>query len=161
MKYFTVIIVVFFLSLLLNAQNDNQSKTYTVKKQKEEVIIYENYNMVFNYSTSSSVEIPDSLKNLLPSIVKYLKKNPNSIIQIMGHSDDSGTMEENQERSMKRAENVANYLKSKGIKEIRILTMGKGALEPIASNDTEAGRQKNSRVEIRIIPGVKEFKKNK
>lgn len=161
MKHFTVIILVFLFSFVLNAQNENQSKTYNVKKQKEDVIIFENFNMTFYYTTSSSVEIPDSLKRLLPSIVKYLKKGPNSIIQITGHSDNSGTMDENHQLSLKRAENVAKYLKSKGIKAIRILANGLGSLEPIASNNTEDGKIKNSRVVIRIIPSAKEFMKNK
>jgi len=149
----------FFSTLILLAQVEKQTKVYTVKKQKEEIIIYENYDMVFSYKSSASVEIPDSLKTLLPAIVKYLKKNPKSIIRIIGHSDDMGTFEENQQRSTERAERVASFLKSKGINELRIMANGKGSTEPFASNKTEAGRLKNRRVELRIIPSVKEFEK--
>jgi outer membrane protein OmpA-like peptidoglycan-associated protein len=87
----------------------------------------------------------------LNRIVKILKENENLNIQITGHTDNIGKPQENMELSKQRAKAVANYLKQNGIAPERLIVTGKGALQPIASNNTEEGRQKNRRVDFEII----------
>ncbi len=73
------------------------------------------------------------------------------VIIAVGHTDSIGTDAYNQKLSIRRAEAVKNYLKSKGIEASRIYTEGKGEKQPVADNKTAAGRAKNRRVEIEVV----------
>ena len=77
-------------------------------------------------------------------------------IQIGGHTDNVGTEKLNEELSEKRAKSVSEYLISKGISENKIETKGYGLSQPVESNSTEAGRQKNRRVEIKVTGFINE-----
>ena len=72
-------------------------------------------------------------------------------LQIAGHTDNVGNDQVNLILSKKRAEAVRDYLVSKGVPADRIRTLFFGETQPIASNDTEEGRQKNRRVEMTIV----------
>jgi OOP family OmpA-OmpF porin len=69
----------------------------------------------------------------------------------IGHTDSIGSDAYNQKLSVRRAESVKAYLVSKGVEPNRIYTEGKGEKQPVASNKTKDGRQKNRRVEIEVI----------
>ena len=71
-------------------------------------------------------------------------------LKLVGHTDDVGTDEYNIDLSMKRAESVATYLKSHGIRKSRITTDGKGKRSPVTKDQSDAGRRKNRRVEFLI-----------
>lgn len=73
------------------------------------------------------------------------------VIVAVGHTDSVGTEQYNQGLSERRAESVKEYLVSKGIEAGRVYTEGKGELQPIASNQTAAGRAQNRRVEIEVV----------
>lgn len=88
----------------------------------------------------------DNLRQLASSLDKY----PNSDILIVGHTDSVGTDAYNQDLSQRRALAASSYLQSLGVPASRLQTQGRGESEPIASNDTEDGRQRNRRVEIAI-----------
>lgn len=75
-------------------------------------------------------------------------------ITITGHTDSRGSEKYNQGLSERRANSVRDYLVSRGVSSSSISTNGRGELEPVASNDTTEGRQKNRRVDI-VIEGVK------
>lgn len=90
----------------------------------------------------------DTLNNVADSLIKY----PNSIIDVYGHTDSTGSDAFNQNLSERRAQTVANYLISRGVSQARIRWQGFGETMPIASNDTAEGRARNRRVEIKIIP---------
>ena len=92
-------------------------------------------------------EAAANLRNLAASLNKY----PNTDLLIVGHTDAVGTSEYNQTLSQRRATSAANYLASQGVASTRLQSVGRGETEPIAANDTEAGRQLNRRVEIAII----------
>ena len=79
-----------------------------------------------------------------------LKQEPLWTLKIIGHTDNVGADDFNSELSKRRADSVRKYLVSKGVAEINITTEGKGETTPIASNDTEQGREKNRRVEFVI-----------
>jgi len=88
-----------------------------------------------------------NLGNLAASLNKY----PNTDLLIVGHTDAVGTSDYNQGLSQRRATAAANYLASQGVSAARLRALGRGETEPLATNDTEAGRQLNRRVEIAIV----------
>jgi OOP family OmpA-OmpF porin len=73
------------------------------------------------------------------------------VVIAIGHTDSIGSDAYNQKLSVRRAESVKAYLVSKGVEPNRIYTEGKGEKQPVASNKTKDGRQKNRRVEIEVI----------
>jgi outer membrane protein OmpA-like peptidoglycan-associated protein len=86
----------------------------------------------------------------LDELAEVMNKKPKWFLHISGHTDNGGDDQSNLILSKKRAESVKNYLVSKGVKEEQLKTFYYGETKPIASNDTEAGRQKNRRVEMEI-----------
>jgi outer membrane protein OmpA-like peptidoglycan-associated protein len=69
---------------------------------------------------------------------------------IVGHTDSQGSDEYNQGLSQRRASAASTYLMAQGVSAARLRTLGRGEMEPVASNDAESGRQLNRRVEIAI-----------
>lgn len=102
------------------------------------------------YDFDSDVIRSDAAQNLR-SLASSLEKYPNTDLLIVGHTDAVGTSEYNQTLSQRRATAAANYLASLGVSSARLQAVGRGETEPIATNDTEAGRQANRRVEIAIV----------
>ena len=99
-----------------------------------------------------SYTINPTFRATLDTIAENLRKYPNSLIDVYGHTDSTGSYEFNQRLSEQRAQSVANYLQSRGIADARIRWQGFGETQPVASNETEIGRSSNRRVEIKIIP---------
>ncbi len=93
---------------------------------------------------------PESEKEL-NELVQLLNDNPHVKIEILGHTDNRGSSSYNQKLSENRAMAVVSYLIDKGIKSERLRFQGFGFDQPIASNETDMGRQLNRRVEFRII----------
>jgi OmpA-OmpF porin, OOP family len=87
----------------------------------------------------------------LAKLSQFLMANPNTKLRIIGHTDNIGELKHNMTLSLNRAKSVVNYLISQGINNNRLQYDGKGPTEPILTNETEIGRQKNRRVEIKII----------
>ncbi len=94
--------------------------------------------------TSQSLSQADDL-------VAMLNKYPDISIVIEGHTDNAGGAAANLALSQKRADSIKNYLVQKGITESRLKATGYGASRPIETNETDEGRQKNSRIQFRII----------
>ena len=86
----------------------------------------------------------------IDDLVQVMKDYPDLKVVIEGHTDNVGTAEYNKELSQRRAEAVKQYMVEKGINANRITAKGFGFDRPIASNDTEEGRQKNRRVEAAV-----------
>lgn len=105
-------------------------------------------NMV-NFAYDSSNLTPAAQANL-DKLAEVLKNNLDTNINIYGHTDSRGTDAYNLSLSERRAAAVKSYLISKGVSAARMLTMGVGEKEPVASNDTDAGRAENRRVEFAI-----------
>ncbi len=106
------------------------------------------HNVFFDFASATLKEssIPE-LKN----VAAFLKQNSTIVVEISGHTDNVGTYEENMKLSKARADAVAQYLISQGIEAQRIKTVGYGYTKPIAPNDTPENRQKNRRVEFKIL----------
>ena len=105
-------------------------------------------NMV-NFGFDSSDLTPVAKANL-DKLAQVLKNNMDTNINIYGHTDSKGTDAYNLSLSERRAAAVKNYLVSQGVSASRMFTMGVGEKEPVASNDTDAGRAENRRVEFAI-----------
>jgi outer membrane protein OmpA-like peptidoglycan-associated protein len=98
------------------------------------------------FDTGKATLRPDSLSRF-DSVVEYMQHKKSARIEISGHTDNKGNAKQNKALSEKRAEACREYLISQGIEADRITAVGYGDERPIASNDTEAGRQQNRRIE--------------
>jgi outer membrane protein OmpA-like peptidoglycan-associated protein len=87
-----------------------------------------------------------NLRNLAESLDQY----PNTDLLIVGHTDADGPSEYNEDLSGRRARAAADYLAARGVERRRLRTTGRGEREPVASNDSEVGRERNRRVEVAI-----------
>jgi outer membrane protein OmpA-like peptidoglycan-associated protein len=96
-------------------------------------------------------EITPSLKKGLDDLANTLKAYPNIKIRVIGHTDNTGIEAFNKELSQKRADAVKDYLVTQGIAGGRITTQGVSDTQPVASNATAEGRQKNRRIEVDFI----------
>ncbi|MCF7971746.1 MAG: OmpA family protein [Methylococcaceae bacterium] len=83
-------------------------------------------------------------------LAEYMTKYPTKTIVLSGHTDSVGSAEKNKELSQQRANFIRNVLMTKGVDSNRIIAIGYGQSQPIASNTTTAGRQKNRRIEIKF-----------
>lgn len=106
-------------------------------------------NYIF-FDSGKADFLPRSFREL-NLLLDILSDHPGMIIEIQGHTDNLGTPEFNQELSLRRAENVVNYLTDHGIGSTRLSYKGFGATSPVEDNLTEAGRSKNRRVEFHIV----------
>jgi len=87
----------------------------------------------------------------LANLLKFMNDYPTVKIEISGHTDNKGTAAYNKTLSENRAKAVVDYLISKGIFKDRMVSAGFGFDKPVASNDTEEGRQLNRRTEFKIL----------
>jgi outer membrane protein OmpA-like peptidoglycan-associated protein len=99
-----------------------------------------------------SAVISPAMRAVLDDVAASMIQYPNSLIDVMGHTDSTGSDQYNLELSRRRAESVANYLVSRGVARSRLETIGYGEQYPVGDNTTVAGREQNRRVEIRITP---------
>ncbi len=89
-------------------------------------------------------------ETILTMAYNALVANPDVQIEISGHSDNVGSQKSNQALSLKRAQAVRNWLVQKGIASTRMKAVGKGQNEPVSSNETDAGRAENRRIEFYV-----------
>jgi len=85
---------------------------------------------------------------ILNNIVTIMKENPGYDLEIIGHTDNVGSAQSNQDLSDRRAYSVRTYLMSNGINGTRLTSSGKGLTDPVATNSTPEGRALNRRVEF-------------
>jgi outer membrane protein OmpA-like peptidoglycan-associated protein len=106
-------------------------------------------NITFAFDSSN---LQPQFYPVLDNVASTLNEYNQTVIEVAGHTDSVGSDSYNQQLSVQRANSVAAYLSSKGIMQQRMITVGAGETHPVASNDTEAGRAQNRRVEITIVP---------
>jgi len=92
--------------------------------------------------------IKSNLQPILDNFATSLNNNPNTVVTIIGHTDNTGSDSVNNPLSVNRASSTREYLVKRGVAISRIQIDGRGSHEPIAGNDTPADRAKNRRVEI-------------
>lgn len=99
-----------------------------------------------------SANIDPSFRNTLDQVANTLTQYEKTYVDVLGHTDSTGSDAYNQGLSERRASSVAGYLSSRGVQQARLATRGYGESQPKASNADEAGRSANRRVEIRLVP---------
>lgn len=110
--------------------------------------IYTFHNVLFDFDKS---ELLDNSRMELDKLVNFLIQNKTLMLEIYGHTDAVGHSARNSELSNERAKSVRDYLVKSGISELRIKWFGFGSSKPVASNDSEEGREKNRRVEFKLF----------
>lgn len=103
-----------------------------------------------------SATLQPAFRATLDKVAQSMIDYPQSLIDVYGHTDSTGSDAFNQRLSEQRATTVMNYLISRGVPASRLRSQGFGETMPVASNDTVDGRAKNRRVEIKIVPVTQE-----
>ena len=93
-------------------------------------------------------DIKSNLRPILDQFANGLQNQPNTEVRIVGHTDNTGSDAINNPLSLRRAESARDYLSSRGVDSRRVAVAGRGEYEPIADNNSDAGRARNRRVEI-------------
>lgn len=103
------------------------------------------------FETGKAEILPESF-GLLDEVAQVFVDNPQiEVVQVEGHTDSTGSAQINKKLSQARAESVLKYLAGKGVAKKRMVAKGFGPERPIASNDDDAGREQNRRVEFNIL----------
>lgn len=125
------------------------SEAATIKREGNLLAVSFKGDVTFDHD---SAVVRPGLYNEISRIADILKQYPDTVIRVEGHTDSVGPEEYNLELSYRRAEEVRDLLVARGVDPGRIEVVGFGETMPIATDDTEAGRQMNRRVEIKIAP---------
>lgn len=119
-----------------------------VEQVGEGVLVTFDSGLLFDYDSDV---VKGAAADNLTSLANSLKKYPESELLIVGHTDARGTDSYNLNLSDRRAAAARAYLTSQGVDPSRVRTAGRGEAEPVASNETDAGRAQNRRVEVAIF----------
>ena len=125
------------------------SQAVSVQRQGNNLNLNFKSDLVFD---SGSAEVKGASAEDLQQVAKVMNEYPQTRILVAGHTDSTGSNELNQKLSERRANAVKNILVGNGVSSDRIVAVGYGKTQPIASNETAAGRQQNRRVKITIEP---------
>jgi len=101
---------------------------------------------------TNSANIKSGFESTMDKLADVMVRYGKTTLTIVGHTDDVGSNAYNQSLSERRALSVAEYLEQKRVDSMRLATAGKGETQPRSTNNTEAGRQENRRVEIYVEP---------
>ena len=126
-----------------------------VERVGEGIIVTFDSGILFDFDKA---DLKSQAKANISDLAETLKKYDDTDVMIVGHSDSRGSDEYNLGLSERRAQSVSNYVSTLGVAGTRIQQVGKGESEPIADNETDAGRQQNRRVEIAIYANEKMVK---
>ena len=103
---------------------------------------------------TNSTDIKPAFHTTLDKLADVVVRYGKTTLTIVGHTDNVGSNQYNQQLSQRRALSVAQYFESKRVDPVRLATSGKGETQPVGSNASESGRQANRRVEIYVEPVV-------
>lgn len=120
----------------------------TIQRVEEGIAVSFDSGILFDFD--SSVLRPEARQNLR-KLAQIMSEDDETELMIVGHTDSVGNENYNMRLSLRRAESAANYMISQGLSERRVSVEGRGEYEPIATNETDAGRQENRRVEVAIF----------
>jgi outer membrane protein OmpA-like peptidoglycan-associated protein len=126
-----------------------QGTGVSVTRNGDEIILNMPGNVTF---ASGSSDLNARFFKVLDSVSLVLNKYDKTLVDVAGHTDSVGGAEMNQALSERRASTVSQFLMGKGVIEQRLLVVGFGETQPVASNDTGEGRAMNRRVEIKLVP---------
>ena len=120
-----------------------------IQNTGEELIVTMPDGILFD---TDSAAIRASLQADLRALARNLQQYPDTTVDVIGHTDNTGSAEYNQDLSARRAQAVAGVLLEQGVAPVRVRAFGRGESEPVASNLSPEGRQQNRRVEVIIRP---------
>jgi outer membrane protein OmpA-like peptidoglycan-associated protein len=120
----------------------------TVERYGEGLLITFASGLLFDFDSDV---VRGAARTNLTNLASSLRDYPETEVLIVGHTDNVGSATYNQGLSERRAASARNFLISQGVQSHRVRTMGMGLTEPVASNDSEAGRAQNRRVEVAIF----------
>ena len=126
-----------------------QGTGVSVKRVGNDIYLNMPGNLTF---ATDHAEIRSDFFDVLDSVVLVVNEYEKTLIEITGHTDNTGSDSHNQVLSEQRANSVASYFRSRQVVPQRLVTHGFGERFPIDSNDTPTGRQANRRVELRLVP---------
>ena len=126
-----------------------QGTGVSVTRVGQQIILNMPSNITFGVDSAT---VQPTFNETLISVGLVLKKFNKTIVDVYGHTDNTGSDAHNQDLSQRRAVAVATVLANQGIDQRRFYIEGKGETDPIASNSNETGRAQNRRVEIQISP---------
>lgn len=121
-----------------------------VERVGEGIAVTFDSGLLFDYDSDA---VKGNARSNLTALANSLKKNTGTEVLIVGHTDSQGSDSYNQGLSERRASAARSYLVSQGVASNRIRISGRGESEPIDTNDSEAGRSQNRRVEVAIFAG--------
>jgi outer membrane protein OmpA-like peptidoglycan-associated protein len=101
---------------------------------------------------TDSADLNAGFFDVLNSVSLVVNEFNQTVIEVAGHTDNTGSDAYNQQLSERRANAVAAYLRTREVLPDRMITVGMGEGRPITTNDTDAGRQLNRRVELTLVP---------
>jgi len=137
---------------------DNQEKKLRQQTAGTGVnVVRDGDNLVLDMPAELTFAVNDAtvqpaFQGTLDRVASTLNQYEKTYIDVLGHTDSTGSDSYNQALSERRAQSVANYLGRRGVQPARLATLGYGESQPKASNTTEEGRAANRRVEIRLVP---------
>lgn len=99
-----------------------------------------------------SAELNSNFYDVLNSVALVLEEYDQTVVEIAGHTDSTGSDEYNRQLAGRRAASVADYLATREVNRERMIEIGVGETHPIATNDTADGRRQNRRVELTLVP---------
>jgi outer membrane protein OmpA-like peptidoglycan-associated protein len=126
-----------------------QGTGVSVTRAGDQIILNMPGNITF---ATNSADISSNFYSVLNSVALVVNEFEKTYVDVIGHTDSTGSAEYNQQLSVRRAQSVADYLQSQNVLPERLLVSGMGQNSPIASNDTAEGRAQNRRVEIVLTP---------
>lgn len=126
-----------------------QGTGVSVTRVGQQIILNMPSNITF---ATDSATVQPKFGETLISVGLVLKKFNKTLVDVYGHTDNTGSDSYNQELSQKRSVSVATIIAGQGVDQRRFFIEGRGEEDPIASNATEAGRSQNRRVEIQLSP---------
>lgn len=139
---------------IIGHQMDQQAKELqqnipgaTITRVGEGIVVTFDSGILYDFDSD---RVKPAARQNLQNLANSLGKYPNTIVLLIGHTDNVGQDSYNQALSERRARAAANVLAEYGVTSSRLETAGRGMREPIASNDTDAGRAENRRVEVAI-----------
>ncbi|RUR30100.1 OmpA family protein [Vreelandella andesensis] len=126
-----------------------QGSRIEIDRRGDDIVLNMPSGVTFGFD---SADLTSEARNSLNQVANVLTEYQDTRVNIAGHTDSTGDASYNQRLSERRAQSVGNYLSQNGVSTARLNTMGYGANQPVASNDSDQGRAQNRRVEITLTP---------
>jgi len=119
----------------------------TVQRVEEGIAVSFDSGILFDFDSAA---LRQEGKDNLRSLAKNISRDKDTTLMIVGHTDSRGDEDYNLSLSDRRAQSASTFMISEGLASSRIETVGRGEYEPLSENETDAGRQKNRRIEVAI-----------